>query len=260
VGKILAGIDEAGRGSVFGPLVIVGLSLDSDILEILKKKGLKDSKLFNGSSGENLRSRLALEIQTQVDEILIKEISPIEIDKTLNNRPKDNLNLLEIRNFFDIIMNLESTSFYIDTLSTPRYTMNQFGKLFDSIDKNFSIKVHLSEQTSIKFSLIRNQKVFKSFVISTKADRLFPIVSAASCVAKHVRDQKLRKIEEEWKLPNLSLGKGYPNPNDLKLMNFLKEYKTRIQKKEFDFIRYTWNWEPLQNAMIHSEKKLDKYF
>lgn len=257
---LVAGIDEAGRGSVFGPLVIVGLSLDSSFLKILQKMGLKDSKLFSGSSGEELRSKLAIEIQKRVDDIHVKEISPSEIDNTLNNRPRDNLNLLEIRNFYSILMNLESTDVIIDTLSSPKYTMNQLKVLIDTSDKQFDSKIHMSEKNQIKYSLIRNKKIFKTLVISTKADKLFPVVSAASCVAKHIRDLKLRDIEVEWNLPYLSLGKGYPNANDPKVMNFLQENQERIKKREFDFIRYKWNWGPLKKILKSSEKNLDQYF
>lgn len=257
---LISGIDEAGRGSVFGPLVIVGLSLDQSVLKKLQKKGLKDSKLFNGPSGEKIRSKLAIEIQEKVEEMHVKEISPSEIDETLSNRPRDNLNLLEIRYFYSILMNLESTEVIVDTLSSPKYTMNQLKILMDTSDNKIHSKIHMFEDNQIKYSLIRNKKIFKNLVISTKADRFFPVVSAASCVAKHIRDLKLRDIEEKWNLPNLSLGKGYPNANDPHVMSFLEGNSERIKKREFDFIRYNWNWDPLKRILNSPEKKLDQFF
>ena len=40
----LLGIDEAGRGSVIGPLVICGVAIEEDRVRFLERLGLKDSK------------------------------------------------------------------------------------------------------------------------------------------------------------------------------------------------------------------------
>jgi ribonuclease HII len=40
----LMGIDEAGRGSVLGPLVVCGVALEEDRVKYLERLGLKDSK------------------------------------------------------------------------------------------------------------------------------------------------------------------------------------------------------------------------
>ena len=40
----LGGIDEAGRGSVVGPLVIAGISFDSLKIDVLKEMNITDSK------------------------------------------------------------------------------------------------------------------------------------------------------------------------------------------------------------------------
>jgi ribonuclease HII len=40
----LGGIDEAGRGSVFGPLVIAGVSFDSQKIDTLENMCIMDSK------------------------------------------------------------------------------------------------------------------------------------------------------------------------------------------------------------------------
>jgi len=51
----ILGIDEAGRGSVLGPLVIAGVVIDKRKEAILDNMGVKDSKKINsskkGSSG-----------------------------------------------------------------------------------------------------------------------------------------------------------------------------------------------------------------
>ena len=98
----VSGIDEAGRGSVFGSLFIVGVTLEQNSIDKLVKRGLKDSKLFSGLQGQQKRAELALEIQKLASELEVKEISASEIDQTLKNRPRDNLNYLEIRNIAKI--------------------------------------------------------------------------------------------------------------------------------------------------------------
>ena len=41
---ILGGIDEAGRGSIIGPLVVAGISFDSKEINRLKEMKITDSK------------------------------------------------------------------------------------------------------------------------------------------------------------------------------------------------------------------------
>ena len=44
--KNIAGVDEAGRGPVIGPLVIAGVVINKDDLDKLVEQGLTDSKLL----------------------------------------------------------------------------------------------------------------------------------------------------------------------------------------------------------------------
>src|SRR5215207_6669959 len=50
----LGGIDEAGRGSIIGPLVIAGISFDSRKLDLLKNMNITDSKKINPKKREIL--------------------------------------------------------------------------------------------------------------------------------------------------------------------------------------------------------------
>ncbi len=43
---LVAGVDEAGRGCVIGPLVVAGVMLKAENLPLLSELGVKDSKLL----------------------------------------------------------------------------------------------------------------------------------------------------------------------------------------------------------------------
>ncbi|MFX0085608.1 MAG: hypothetical protein ACFFAU_08035 [Candidatus Hodarchaeota archaeon] len=255
----VSGIDEAGRGSVFGPLIIVAVTLDLESLNHLKQNGLKDSKLFSGLQGRKKRSELALTIQNIAIDTKIIEIRAVEIDRTLKNRPNDNLNLLEIRYIGKLLFQLSSSNITIDTLSTPEYTKNKLVFQLNRIYKTIKIETKFTSQDICRFSLIKNENSRKEVLIAKNADKIYPIVSAASCVAKYLRDQRLRKIEKEYNIPSQSLGYGYPNKKDKKVMSFLKEYQNEIKNHFFPFIRYSWSWSPLQKLISQSYKTLDGF-
>jgi ribonuclease HII len=259
VKELVSGIDEAGRGSVFGPLIIVGLSIYTKELNKLQKLGVKDSKLFKSPTGRTRRSELASVILNTAKQCNTIKVSAIEIDQALARRPKDNLNLLEIRNFYSLIKDLNGSTIHLDNVSSPKYTMNQLKKLIQNNSNKISVKVKSVKNDECTITLEENSFPSKKIIISKKADSKYTVVSAASCVAKHIRDQNLREIEREWKLPELSLGQGYPNSNDKQVMNFLKKHKNLIRNQTFPFIRYKWEWQVLQEILTYPEKELDYY-
>ncbi len=256
---MVSGIDEAGRGSVFGPLIIVGVTLDQKSLNSLVKNGLKDSKLFSGSRGQKKRTKLALKIQELAMESRIIEIPAFIIDRTLDNRPADNLNLLEIRNIGQIVYELTSKEITIDSISKPQYFRKQLIKHLNGLEKSLTINMELYKLGVSSFIIRGASSDIKRIVISEKADRKYPIVSAASCVAKYIRDKKLREIENEWALPPFCLGQGYPNEKDSKVMNFLQKYHDDIKNHHFPFIRYSWSWLPLQKIIRAPLKTLEEF-
>ncbi len=254
----ISGIDETGRGSVVGPLIIVGLSIEKQQSIILKDMGVKDSKLFSGLTGRKKRSKLAEKIQQIAQEVIVVEVPSSEIDIVLGNRPKDNLNLLELRNFSKLLLELNAEEIFIDTISSPQYSLTQIKTIIHSNDSRYHFKRIDSDKDKIE-SVLRRGKSSKRIIIEKKADSKHMVVAAASCVAKHLRDERLRDIEKVWGLPDLILGQGYPNIKDHNLIRFLQEYKTEIRKKTFPFIRYQWDWECLQQILKQPRKKLDRF-
>ena len=83
-----AGIDEAGRGPVIGPIVICGLAIEDSDEEKLKSLGVKDSKLLT----KEIRIKLYPEILKIAKNIRIVKIFPEEIDA----RASVNLNLNDL--------------------------------------------------------------------------------------------------------------------------------------------------------------------
>ncbi len=258
MGPHISGIDEAGRGSVFGPLIIVGVTLEEEVVKQLSQLGLKDSKLFNGVKQEEERGKLSEIIKKKALELKIVEIPAIDIDTTLAKRPTDNLNLLELRYFTDIIEGLKSPKIVIDNITSPQYSHKTILHNLQEKNSGLKSKILFSDQNRVHFFVKINQQQ-KNIEISKAADRNYPIVSAASCVAKTIRDNRLREIEKDWNLPYMQLGRGYPHISDTNIKEFLQKYSKEIHNRSFPFIRYKWKWPPLQKVLERKLPRLDEY-
>ena len=85
-----------------------------------------------------------------------------------------------------------------------------------------------------------------------KADQLFPVVSAASVVAKVARDARIREIQEEIGQP---IGSGYTS--DPKTVSFLRNWMGREGTLPPHTRR---SWATSQNLMmLNSLRKLDTF-
>src|SRR3989338_6191781 len=93
---ITLGIDEAGRGSVIGPLVVAGVSLTPANEEKLKKVGVKDSKLLS----QKRRESLAKKIEAVAEDIAVVSLSACRIDAM--RAEGINLNRIEEIKFIEI--------------------------------------------------------------------------------------------------------------------------------------------------------------
>ena len=54
----ICGVDEAGRGSVLGPLVVAGITISKSKINILKKLGVRDSKKLSPAVREHLYKKI----------------------------------------------------------------------------------------------------------------------------------------------------------------------------------------------------------
>ncbi|MDH7517731.1 MAG: ribonuclease HII [Candidatus Thermoplasmatota archaeon] len=185
---MIGGLDEAGRGPVIGPLVVAGVVFENDVF--LKENNVCDSKKCTPKT----REMLAEKIKANAVSYEIVVVSASDIDDL---RKVMTLNELEVNIFSRIIDKLRPDFCYVDSA--------------DVDDKCFGKDI-LSKLS------------FKPEIISKhKADEIYPVVGAASILAKTVRDEHVRKIavELEPKL-GIPLGSGYPA--DPVTMNFLRAW------------------------------------
>jgi ribonuclease HII len=196
----VAGIDEAGRGPVLGPMVMTIAVGKVEDLDKLKELGVKDSKLILPEKRRELYKKLKkmLEFKTI-------SVSAAEIDK---RRKIESLNIIELKTSADLINFIETKleRVYVDC---PDINPDKY-------------------KEKLKAYLEKNHKL----IVEHKADMNYLIVGAASIIAKVERDLSMVKLEKKYKL---ELGSGYPH--DPKVVAFLK---TLNGNEKFPFIRKSW--------------------
>ncbi|HOQ25774.1 MAG TPA: ribonuclease HII [Methanomassiliicoccaceae archaeon] len=182
---MICGADEAGRGPVIGPLVVAAVMVEDDLS--LRELKVKDSKLLAPARREELYEHIMAiaRVETSV-------ASPEEIDA----RGESSLNELEVQHFAAVIDRLAPQKVFIDAA--------------DVVAERFGREI---------LSLLHCQP---DLVSCHRADVLYPVVSAASIIAKVVRDRTIRSIEEELGEP---VGSGYPT--DPVTMAFLERWTKR---------------------------------
>jgi ribonuclease HII len=197
----LAGVEEAGRGPVIGPMVMASVVIESDEEENLKSLGIKDSKLLLPKRREELFDIITKKVKRY--HIII--LSAKEVDDSLND-PVMNLNLLEAKTSARLIDILKPEKVILDCPSNnpPAYIL-QVQRFLER--KGVSI------------------------IAEHKADLNYPVVSAASILAKVTRDRIIEDIKKEI---GIDFGSGYPS--DPKTVAFLKKYYDR-----YDLFRKTWS-------------------
>lgn len=197
----ICGIDDAGRGPVIGPMVIAGIVIDERDLPKLKELGAKDSKLLTPQQRELLYAKLIKALKRYK----IIKIPPEEIDKYVLS-DETNLNWLEAEKMAEIINALRPDQAIVDCPSNNKRAFAEF----------------LENKIKVKTSLRCEHK----------ADRDFPIVGAASILAKVTRDREVDLIKKKLRT---EIGSGYPADPDTK--KFLKEN----WNKNPEIFRHSWS-------------------
>ena len=207
MGRSIAGVDDAGRGPVIGPLIIAGVLIDEDRIRELASIGVKDSKLLTPKS----RTDLAEKIQRIASKVSYAHLSPAEIDEVvMNGKRLQKLNFLEAKSMAKVIADLRPEAVWVDAsdVKPERYARDILAELPRDMRRTVLISEH-------------------------KADRRYPIVSAASIMAKVKRDGEISKLWEEYG----NFGSGYVT--DPATIRFLKEWR----RKHVDYpsiVRKSW--------------------
>ena len=96
------GMDEAGKGDYFGPLVIAGFIYDKSIESDLIKTGVADSKKLSDDTIRNITKQL---ISKYPERIKVNDISPERYNKTYHEIKlrRGNLNTLLAEGYRDLI-------------------------------------------------------------------------------------------------------------------------------------------------------------
>jgi ribonuclease HII len=207
---LVAGVDEAGRGPCFGPMVLSIVVIEKDVEEELKTEGVKDSKEILPAKREKLEKII---LKKATEQIVI-ELSPIEINDLMTH---NSLNEIEAMQIAKMINKLKTKPeiIYIDS---P-----------DTIPKKFEGRIE-------KYLTKTNVKMRAEH----KADSKYIPAGAASVLAKVARDRAIEKLCNQYG----DFGSGYPS--DPKTKKYLADYVSK-NKKLPPFSRIFW--KTCENAL-----------
>lgn len=217
---LVAGVDDAGRGCVIGPLIIAGVLMREEDLPRLVELGVKDSKLLS----PHRREVLSVEVKRIVHKYVIEKLTPREIDDiVLNGKKLHKLNWLEAQTMAKVIARLKPDVAYVDAS--------------DVLEERF--KQDILDCLPFKVEIVSEHK----------ADRNYPIVSAASIIAKVERDSEIARLAEVYG----DFGSGYPS--DARTMDFLERCLEGTENYP-EFVRKSW--KPAQKIKSDKEARQTK--
>jgi ribonuclease HII len=194
----LVGVDEAGRGPVIGPLVVCAFAVPTEGGEDeLKQIGVRDSKKLTPQR----REKIASDLEGYPKWVI--EVPAEDVDAL---RATASLNVVEARVFASAVLALAGElgpearlAVYLDAADSSE---SQFERYFRSAmgdAPEVPRVVHVVSQH--------------------EADNNFPVVSAASVVAKTRREEAVARIREEL---GAEFGSGYPS--DAATIGFLEKW------------------------------------
>jgi ribonuclease HII len=213
---LIGGVDEAGRGSVLGPLVIAGVSIKRKDLSSLRRIGVRDSKLLTVKARHTLFSRII----DLAEHICVYESDCYEVDHYVYSNM---LNKLEARAMATVIDNIFAMRVYVD-----------------ACDVN---PLRYKECIECELGSIPRPRILSLH----HADGASTAVSAASIVAKVIRDEEIRKIRSQ----HSEIGSGYPS--DRKTMKFIAKWVANHDCAPH-FARKSW--KPLRALLEHHIQKV----
>jgi ribonuclease HII len=198
---MISGIDEAGKGPVLGPMCVAGVLMDDEANVALLKLGVKDSKQLSPKK----REVLAGEIKKIANKYFVLEVSALQIDEL---RKIMTMNEIMVVCFAKVLDELRPDHAYVDAADV---IAQRFG---DNIRKKYTREITITSEH--------------------EADVRYPIVSAASILAKVQRDMLVKELGEKI---GADIGSGYPS--DAKTIHFLENW-VKEHGLLPDFTRSSW--------------------
>lgn len=219
---LLLGIDDAGRGPVIGPMILAGCLIDEEGEKKLKKLGVTDSKVITQKRREFLEEK--------IKEIAITYEVIIVLPKEIDTQNGEGIKLNEV----EAIM--------------CAGIINKINKGFDKINVAVDCpSTNLSKWGDYLKTKIKNLKTLE-ISCEHKADKNHVSVSAASILAKCVREREMDKLKEIF---GSEIGSGYCS--DPLTCKFLEKYAKKHEDK--GIFRKTWvTWQRAYQNL--SQRKL----
>lgn len=160
----------------------------------LSEIGVRDSKLLS----DKRRRALYDDIISIADEVKISAISAEEINQAM--AAHISVNELEAKHFSSLFDQIGSFAHAI-YLDSPDVIPERFGQRFSMNCKKPTRVRGIKSNLDIKSNYTR-------VIAEHKADARYPVVSAASIMAKVTRDNAIRQIEKKLRT---KIGSGYPS-------------------------------------------------
>jgi ribonuclease HII len=198
---LIGGVDEAGRGSIIGPMIVAGVSLGRSGVRQLRELGIRDSKALTPLGREKFY-RCIVDL---AHSLCVVKIDCREIDRYVFF---NGLNELEARGMGEVINSIRANRIYVDACDVN----------LDRYQTSLRKHIHLPQP-----------RVY----CLHHADCINEVVSAASIVAKIVRDREVQEIRKKYH----NIGSGYPS--DKKTMFFIKKWVRRYKSPPL-FARRSW--------------------
>lgn len=198
---MISGIDEAGKGPVLGPMCVAGVLMDDAANGALLKLGVKDSKKLTPKK----REVLAGEIKKIANKYFVLEVTAFQIDEL---RKIMTMNEIMVVCFAKVLEELRPDHAFVDAADV---IAQRFG---ENLKKKYTREIIITSEH--------------------EADVKYPIVSAASILAKVRRDILVKELGEKI---GADIGSGYPS--DAKTILFLENW-VKEHGLLPDFARSSW--------------------
>ena len=211
---MIFGIDEAGRGCVIGPLVLCRAGCEPHEEKELLKLGVKDSKKLNAKQREALEAPVR-----ELCDIKNHHLSAVQLTKKM-----DSLNLNDIE-------------------------AECIGLMLEDASPDSQVFIDSPDNVPIKFAarIRRFLPTSPHLVCENKAEDRYPIVAAASIIAKVERDREIEKIK---KIVGHDFNSGYTS-DPLTIAYLARHAQEEVVRP---YIR--WKWATMENLR---QKKMSDF-